>query len=186
MITAREQLPLLRLNRREVVHYEESWILDLIQQAALRAGVEKPLFVEDIARGIVIYLKERFLDNSIAIEDFFRKIERTLCAIGFEEVAGKLEVTSPPSRLSLVQVAEEAGDAYELAFFQTLTEKLRKAKAQGVTEVHCSELKDAVSRLCGSKQWNAKCEALRGEILGFLANEVGRDAEADQVTILVR
>lgn len=186
MITIRDQLPLLRINRWEVVHYEESWVLDLIQQAAARAGLRDAWIAEDIARGIVIYFKERFAHNSISIEEFFGKIDGTLRAIGFANVAGNLRRSAPPAHVSLSRVAEEAGSGYELLFFQLLGERLVEARRRGTTQVFCLELREAVTKLCAAKKWNRRCEELQAEILDYLSSGMTRDTEDSDVSILVR
>jgi hypothetical protein len=186
LITTRDQLPLLRINRWEVVHYEESWVLDLIRQAAARAGLRDAWIAEDIARGIVMYFKERFAHNSISIEEFFRKIDGTLRAIGFADVAGNLRKSAPPTHLSLSRMAEEAGSGYELFFFQLLGERLEEARRRGTTQVFCRELREAVTRICAAKRWNRRCEELQSEILDYLATGMARDSGDADVTILVR
>lgn len=161
--------------------------MDLIRQAAARAGLRDAWIADDIARGIVLYLKERFDHNSISIEEFFGKIEGTLRAIGFADVAGNLRKSAPPSEISLSRVAEEAGSGYELLFFQLLNERLDEARRRGTTQVFCLELREAVTRLCAAKRWNQRCEELQSEILDYLASGMTRDAsDVDDVTVLVR
>jgi len=176
----------LRINRREVVHYDEAWVVDLIRRAAEDSGLNDAWIADDIARGILLYFKERFSQASISIEEFFQKIESTLRAIGFPDVAGNLKQSVPPARLSLCRVAEEAGEGYELFFFQLLHQRLREAEDRGTTQLLCSELRPAVARLCETKHWNRRCEALQSEILDFLSTSVSRQTDADGVTILVR
>lgn len=186
MITIRDQLPLLRINRCEVVHYEESWVMDLIRQAAARAGMRDAWIAEDIARGIVLYFKERFTHNSISIEEFFGKIDGTLRAIGFADVAGNLRRSAPPAQLSLSRVAEEAGSGYELLFFRLLGDRLDEARRRGTTQVSCLELREAVTRICAAKQWNRRCEELQSEILDYLTSGMTRRSANEDITILVR
>jgi hypothetical protein len=186
LISIRDQLPLLRINRREVVHYEEDWVIGLIRQAAEDAGLDDPWIADDIARGILLYLRERFCYSSISIEEFFHKIQHTLRAIGFADVAGNLRQSTPPARLSLSAVAEAAGDGYELLFFQILRKRLHEAKRRGATKVLCSELRPAVTRLCEAKRWNRRCEALQTEILDYLSSALARKRKDGEVTILVR
>ena len=119
MISFREQLPLLRLNCDEVLHYEESWVHDVIQEAAQRSGHGDSWFAEDIAKGVILYLKERFQKTSIGIDELFMKIERTLRAVGFSDIAGNLEHQTPPARICLNAMAEDAGEGFELRFFQS-------------------------------------------------------------------
>lgn len=160
--------------------------MDLIQQAAARAGLRDAWIAEDIARGIVLYFKERFTHTSISIEEFFHKIDGTLRAIGFADVAGKLRKSAPPAEVVLSRVAEEAGAGYELRFFQLLNGRLEEARRRGTTQVFCLELREAVTSLCAAKRWNRRCEELQAEILDYLALGMTRQSEEADVTILVR
>lgn len=186
MISLREQLPLLRINRGEVVHYDESWVFDLIRDAAERSGHEDSWFADDIAKGVVLYLKEKFHQTSIGIEELFTKIERTLRAVGFPDIAGNLQQSPPPARLSLASVAEDAGEGFELLFFQLLGNRLASVRELGARRLHCSELKYAVQRINGTDRWNADCDSLQSEILDYMTLELMRDDYADdRVSLMV-
>ena len=185
MIAIREQLPLLRVGREEVVHYEESWVHDIITDAAQRAGCEDSWFAEDIAKGVVTYLKERFKSSSIGIDELFEKIGRTLCAVGFKHVAGNLRPSAPPARLSLDRLAQDAGHSYELGFFALLNDRIETFRQLGTRRLHCSELTQAVERLCQAKRWNGKCDQLRDEILDYVARELSRDRDSSETVSLM-
>ncbi len=178
MISLREQLPLLRIERGEVVHYEESWVFDVIRDAAYRSGHEDSWFADDIAKGVILYLKEKFHQTSIGIDELFLKIERTLQAVGFPDVAGNLEQSAPPARLSLATVAEDSGSGFELLFFQLLAKRIASIRQLGTRRLHCSELRHAVQHISGAKRWNGTCDQLQNEILEFMAQEMMRGGNA--------
>jgi hypothetical protein len=171
LIALAEQLPLLRMPRGEVIRYEESWFLDIIRDAALRAGIEDPWFAEHIARGIVLYLRERFVHSSIGLDELFSKIADTLQAVGFPHIAHNLERSAPPASMCLASLAEAAGEGFELSFFHLLGSALRDARERGSVQLQCAGLHDAVNRLCRTKRWGRRCDALRDEILTFVASE---------------
>ncbi len=158
--------------RGEIVRYEESWFLAIIQEAAQRAGIKDVWFAEHIARGIVIYLRERFSQTSIGIEELFEKISQTLHVVGFPQIARELEPSAPPATMSLDSLAAQAGNGFELSFFQLLSEALRDARDRGSVQVHCAGLSSAVSRICQTKRWGRRCDQLRDEILTFVSNEL--------------
>jgi hypothetical protein len=158
--------------RGEIVRYEESWFLAIIQEAAQRAGIKDVWFAEHIARGIVIYLRERFSQSSIGIEELFAKIAQTLQVVGFPQIARQLEPSAPPATMCLDTLAAQAGNGYELSFFQLLASALRDARDRGSVHVHCAGLEPAVNRLCQSKRWSRRSERLRDEILTFVSSEV--------------
>lgn len=183
MIAIKEQLPLLRLGSQDVVPYEESWVHQIFQDAAVRCGID-PWFTEEIARGMILYLKRRYPGTAIDISELFDKIDRTLRAVGFEHVAGHVEPSAPPANVSLNRLAQNAGDGYELVFFQLLREQLTSLQGRGANRLHCSELRDAVVSLCKAKRWSPKCERLQQEILDFVANEMALRSKS-QMSLLV-
>ncbi len=185
MITLHEQLPLLRNQRGEVLRYEESWLLDLIRDAAERTGMDDTWFAEHIAEGIAIYLKESFPGTSIDIDELFLKMRRTLTAVGFPHVAGNLQPSMPASRISLEELAEEAGSGFELSFFGLLGEELRTVTRQPVNRIVISDLKRAVSKISGAKRWCRRCDRLASEILEFMSLDVARSAPDDRQVALV-
>ncbi len=170
------------MDRGEVVHYDESWVFHLIREAAERSGHEDSWFADDIAKGVILYLKEKFQRTSIGIEEFFTKIERTLRAVGFPDIAGNLEQSPPPARLCLSRLAEDAGAGFELMFFQLLGERVAAVRESGARTLHCSELRPAVQRINGTERWNEDCERLQTEILDFVANELlARERSAERL-----
>lgn len=185
MIALREQLPLLRVSGDEVIHYEESWIRDVISEAAARSGSDDSWYADDIAKGITLYLKERFDHTSIGLDELFEKIGRTLCAVGFDKVAENLEPSAPPSRLSLARVAEEAGNGYELWFFHHLRRKVGVLREVGTRRLHCSELKMAVEQICRPKRWSRKCDQFQSEIVDYLAIEISRNRQGANLHLIV-
>ena len=56
-----------------------------------------------------------------------RSFVSALQAIGYAEIALRLDAVVPPFELSLSDLAEEAGPGYELAFFRLLKERIQPA-----------------------------------------------------------
>ena len=171
--------------RGEIVRYEESWFLAIIQEAAQRAGIKDAWFAEHIARGIVIYLRERFAHSSIGIDELFAKISQTLQVVGFPQIARQLEPSAPPAVMCLETLAAQAGNGYELGFFQLLAESLRDARDRGSVHVHCAGLTPAVTRLCQAKRWGRRCEQLRDEILTFVSTELTGRETSGRISAMV-
>ncbi len=168
MISLPAQMPLLQVGPYEVVHYEKEWIQEAIMRAAEEAGHEKWWFAEDIAKGMILYLQKRFRRNTITLQELFDKIAKTLTTIGFSDVAEKLKPTPPPMRISLFEIAREAGSGYELVFFELLGKRLHDIKNLGVEIIQCSELKHCVKHLKAVQDWSRDCDILQSEIVDFV------------------
>ncbi|MGI9239217.1 MAG: hypothetical protein ACR2RV_00360, partial [Verrucomicrobiales bacterium] len=172
MICLPSQLPLLRFGNFEVVQYDARWLEDSIMAAAERAGHEDWWIATDIAKGIIEYLRQRYPSNTISVEELYEKISRALDVLGWDDVAAELQVGPPPLRISLAEIAKEAGDGFELAFFQLLRERLAETCVTGAQQVQCYGLKPGVKILRRARRWGGRCQILAEEIAEFLRAEL--------------
>ncbi|MFT4550445.1 MAG: hypothetical protein ACI8XO_003584 [Verrucomicrobiales bacterium] len=172
MICLPSQLPLLRFGNFEVVQYDARWLADSIMAAAERAGHEDWWIADDIAKGIIEYLRQRFPGNTITVEELYEKISRALDVLGWDDVAGELQVGPPPLRISLAEIAQEAGDGFELAFFRLLRERLAETCVTGSQQIQCYGLRKGVKILHRARRWGNRCQCLAEEIAEFLRAEL--------------
>jgi hypothetical protein len=96
-------------------------------------------------------------------------MRRMLIKIGCERIAEKLQPLAPPVTVSLVRAAMEAGNGFELAFFETLRIELASLRAAGAEEIHFIGLRESSLILRGTGKWNKDCEILLSEIRSFLS-----------------
>lgn len=185
MICLPAQMPLLLVGTKEVVHYEKEWLEEAISRAALEAGHEKWWFAEDVAKGMILYLQKRFRRNTITLQELFDKIAKTLTTIGFQDVADKLQPTPPPLRISLIDLAREAGSGYELVFFELLRRQLSDLESIGAGQIDCSGLKRCVKHLRGTKRWSKDCDLLEKEIVEFVQNRSGIKTATTEFSLMV-
>jgi hypothetical protein len=160
--------PALQIGRYQVIDYDTSWLDAALSRAARAADHEDFPFVEDIRSGIVKYLETRCPLKLLQLEDLFDRVRRMLVKIGCERIAEKLQPLAPPVTVSLVHAAMEAGNGFELAFFETLRVELADLRAAGAEEIHFVGLRESSLILRGSAKWNKHCEALLAEIRAFL------------------
>ncbi len=172
MICLPNQLPLLKYGDHDVVHYESRWLKDSIRAAAARAGHDDWWFATDIARAVIEYLRERFPSATITIEQLYEKIARVLNYLGWKDIASQLEAKPPPLRVSLVEIAELAGEGYELVFFGLLRQRISDLAFTGSQQIHVHGLRMAVKRLSGAKRWTPACDALCDDIVTFVQREI--------------
>jgi hypothetical protein len=104
----------------------------------------------------------------IGSDELFDRIEKTLSNLGLDDVAGNIDKTPPPVRISLSELARRAGTGYELAFFGLLAEQLRSAASGGANRVECHGLRTCVKHLSASKKWSRRCDQLQSEITQFV------------------
>lgn len=162
--------PALQIGRYQVIEYDTDWLDDALLRAARAADFEDFPFVADIRSGIVKYLETKCPLKLLQLEELFDKMRRMLVKIGCERIADKLEPLAPPVTVSLVRAALEAGNGFELAFFEMLRLELADLRAAGAEEIRFVGLRESSLILRGASKWNKQCEVLLSEIRAFLGN----------------
>lgn len=168
MIALPAQLPLLRVGRYEVTTYGQDWLEHHISSAARAAGQGDWWFTPDIVRSLMIYLRERFPGSTITLEELTAKIRHILDKIGFNEIGERVALTPPALSFSLDDLAREAGEGFELRFFQLLDARLQELADLGAPAVALTAAHEGVKRLCSAKYWTQNCRQLEHEINTFL------------------
>ena len=168
MISLIGNRPALQIGRYQVIDYGTAWLDDALRRAALAAEREDFPFVADIRGGIVHYLETKCPLKLLLLEDLFDRMRKMLVKIGCEGIAEKLQPLAPPVTVSLVRAAVDAGNGFELAFFETLRVELGELRAAGAEEIRFTGLRESSMVLRGAAKWNKHCEALLAEIRAFL------------------
>jgi hypothetical protein len=161
--------PALQVGRFQVIDYDTAWLDSALERAARAADHEDFPFVTDIRSGVVQYLETKCPLKLLPLEDLFSRMRKMLVKIGCEKIAEKLEPLAPPVTVSLVHSAMEAGNGFELAFFETLRSELSDLRAAGAEEIRFTGLKESAMILRGAIKWNKQCDALYTEIYTFIS-----------------
>lgn len=168
MISLIGNRPALQIGRYQVIDYDTAWIDNALRRAARSAGHEDFPFVDDIRSGVVQYLETRCPLKLLALEDLYDRMRRMLVKIGCGRIAENLTPLAPPVTVSLVRAAMEAGNGFELAFFEMLRVELADLRAAGAEEIHFSGQRESAMILRGREKWNKRCQSLLEEIEAFL------------------
>lgn len=169
MISLIGNRPALQIGHYQVIDYDTAWLDVALQRAAQAAEHEDFPFVADIRSGIVQYLETKCPLNLLRLEDLFDRMRKMLVKIGWEKIADKLEPLAPPVTVSLVRAAMNAGNGFELAFFETLRVELSHLRAAGAEEIRFTGLKESTLILRDTAEWNKHCDPLLNEIRIFLS-----------------
>lgn len=184
MISLIGNRPALQIGRYQVIDYDTAWLDDALRRAATAADHADFPFVEDIRSGIEKYLETKCPLKLLHLEDLYDRMRRMLVKIGCERIAEKLEPLAPPVTVSLVRAAMEAGNGFELAFFETLRVELSDLRAAGAEEIRFTGLRESTLILRGTSKWNKQCTDLLSEIEAFLHNW-DRDQAENERTVQV-
>jgi hypothetical protein len=162
--------PALQIGRYQVIDYDTGWIDDALRRAARAADHEDFPFVDDIRSGVVKYLETRCPLKLLPIGELYDRMRRMLVKIGCGRIAENLTPLAPPVTVSLVRAAMEAGNGFELAFFEMLRAELADLRAAGAEEIRFTGMRESAMILRGTGKWNKRCQSLLTEIEAFLRN----------------
>jgi hypothetical protein len=162
--------PALQIGRYQVIDYDTAWLDSALRRAARAAEHEDFPFVDDIRSGIVQYLETKCPLKLLPLDELYDRMRKMLVKIGCGKIAEKLEPLAPPVTVSLVRSAMEAGNGFELAFFENLRAELGELRAAGAEEIRFTGLRESTLILRGTSKWNKHCQSLLCEIEAFLHN----------------
>lgn len=184
MICLASHLPLLRVGRHDISHYEVHWLERVLQEAARQAGHEGWWPAGDVARGVLQYLRDRFDENIITLHDLFHRVSQTLRSIGFPEIASAVRPEPPPLEVCLLELARES-QGLELAFVQGLLGELGELRRTGTPRLELVNLRAAVMCLRGDAEWTAGCRDLEEEIVSLTRWWTDRQEETRALEVVV-
>lgn len=160
--------PVLQVGRHQVTGYDTEWLRQTIMRGATAAQREDFPFIDDLMEGIIHYLENKCSLRVLTIEELHSRVRRMLERIGCGAIAKSLPLISPPVTLSLMRAAREAGNGFELAFFNKIHSEIEELRIHGVEDLYFTGTRDCVKVLRGVERWTTPCEQLHSEILDFL------------------
>ena len=174
MIALRDSLPLLRQSENEHCAIRKDWICFCLYRAAEKAGYRGWWLAEHVTASVLCHLSKTYGNNVVTPKQLREIVVCALQAIGYAEVALRLDAVVPPFELCLSDLAEEAGPGYELAFFRLLKERIQPALCDRAWSIEVYGLQSCVRHLQSVKTWSRGCSLLRNEIVHFLRAHLER------------
>src|SRR6202022_4931896 len=125
-------------------------------------------FTDPVTESIAFYLHLRNDENVVAFAQLQETVQYVLKAIGYKEIIPYFTPAPPPISISLLDIAQEAGTGYELAFFDLLEKRISALVGAGVDNLQLCSLQACVKYLRSTQVWTRACDALREEIVCFI------------------
>lgn len=172
MISLRDNLPLVRFPDGQVLPFERLWLAATLTRAAERAGYRKWWLAPHVTESVTNYLQRDFDENIVTVSRLEKAVQSVLQVIGYADVAGYFVAPPPPARISLEDLARDAGCGYELAFFDLLRARVRQAVASKAERLEICDAQSGVKRLRAAKNWRRDCVGLLDEIVSFVREEI--------------
>lgn len=165
MIALLDGMPMVQLPDGRSVLYDKTWIVAALRSSAERCGQRNWWLAEHIAESVTLYLKRDFEANAVGIPGLREAVHEVLGTLGFPEIAEAFHLPEPPVHLSLTDLAREAGEGYELAFFGLLGDRLQRVAGSHAARLEIHDLSGCV-RLMGKRRKSV--QILREEIVDFI------------------
>ena len=167
MIGFRDALPVIVLQDRRVIAFDRGWLARVLALAANRAGVADWPLAPHVAESVHEWLRTLTDRPAMSADIFTRAVREALKAIGFAEIGASFAAAWPVARISLVEIAQQAGNGFELAFFAALDLRLREVLHAGGSYCELHSLGQCVKLLRQRRHWSSGCDDLRAEIVAF-------------------
>jgi hypothetical protein len=186
MVAFKEEFPYLRADSGQLFEFNRDWLHDAITQAADRAGYPSWWLTEHVTESITFYLRLRNDESVVAFSQLNQTVRYVLKVIGYKEIVPHFRPAPPPISISLFEIAEAAGDAYELAFFDLLEKRVAALVETGTTSLHFFGLQPAIKHLCAVKTWTRACDVMREEVACFIREKLANSAAAAELSCSLR
>ncbi|MEO6741451.1 MAG: hypothetical protein ABIP20_14470 [Chthoniobacteraceae bacterium] len=171
MIAFRDALPLIVLRNRRVMAFDREWLARVLAVAAGRAGHPEWPLAPHVAESVHAWLGSLDDRTTMPVDSFTRAVREALKAIGFAEIGACFEAAAPFARISLMEIAQHAGNGFELAFFAALELRLREVFTAGGSYCELHGMEPCVKALRRRRHWSSRCDDLRAEIVAFARNQ---------------
>lgn len=182
MIALKDGLPVIEMPDGRAVAFEREWLVEALSRAADRAGYGKWWLAEHVAESVTTFLRDQKETNVVPVERLTMAVRSVLQVIGYGEVGQYFQPGPPKQRISLFQLAREAGAGYELAFFERLGRLLQELLAKSPAHFALVDLEPCVKLLSARKVWCRDCDALRAEIVSFTREQTGSAAVSRDIS----
>jgi hypothetical protein len=172
VISLPDNLPLVRFSDGQIIPFERGWLAGTLARAAERAGYKKWWLAPHVTESVTNYLEQDFEESVVTVNRLEKAVQSVLQVIGYSDVAGYFCALPPPVRISLAELARDAGCGYELAFFDLLQARLREALSTKVERVEICDAHCGIKLLRSAKNWRRDCSRLLDEVVNFVRKEL--------------
>jgi len=174
-------LPLVRFGDGQIMPFERSWLAGSLAKAAEHAGYKKWWLAPHVTESVTSYLEKDYDESVVTINRLEKAVQSVLQVIGYADVAGHFHAAPPPARISLAELARDAGHGYELIFFDLLRARVRDALEAKAERLEICDAQRGVKLLRSAKNWRRDCSGLLDEIVSFVREELDSSQRAREL-----
>jgi hypothetical protein len=143
--------------------------------------------IRDAANAVLHYFKTDLGKTHVTVAEFSAALQRVLMGLGFNVTSSEPAGPAIPVAVAdLRDLASANGDSFELGFFITLREELRRQLTASPAVVRFEGLHGCVKQILGAKRWNDRCQKLSDQIVDYLRECWSTDARAAKSGLIVQ
>ncbi|MCX6958016.1 MAG: hypothetical protein NT164_05730 [Verrucomicrobiae bacterium] len=166
MIALLYGLPLVTIPNGQSFSFQKAWIKNALQTTASAQGYGCWWFAHELAESVELYLRREWSGSAITIAELETIIKDLLLSLRFSDLATAFFLPPPPTTLSLLELAKEAGEGYELLFFQLLKKRLEKVAQSSTEQLEVYGLDASLRQLFHRKRLGRK--ETKGQIINYI------------------
>jgi hypothetical protein len=186
MVAFKEEFPYLRCDSGQLFEFDRTWLHAAITRAADQAGYPSWWLTDHVTESIAFYLRLRNDEPVVAFSQLSQTVRYVLKVIGYKEIVPYFTPAPPPISISLLEIAQQAGAGYELAFFDQLEKRISTLLSIGTDSLRLCGLHACVKHLQGAKGWTRGCDRLREEVVCFVREKLAAHAELQELNCSIR
>jgi len=140
--------------------------IEFLGEAGYRLDKE---LIKNAATAVLHYFKEELGRTSVSVAEFSVALEQALGALGLKIKAEQQDQASPlVAEADLLGLAFQSGKGYELPFFLSLRDEVRRKLDLSPEVLRFRGLRVCVKQLTGAKRWTRRCQCLNDQIVEYL------------------
>ena len=148
----------------------------------------EPELVRNASAAVLHYFKNELGKDSVTVAEFSEALEKILRGFGLNVKAEDPAPPTPSRRVSetdLCELAASVGKGFELIFFATLRELVRRELETSADVLSFKGLRRCVKELTGARRWCSRCQKLNDQIVDYLRGCLTAESRKTECSLVV-
>ena len=146
-----------------------------------------PELIRNASAAVLHYFKTELGRDSVSVGEFSLALERVLRGFGLNIKSTTEEETQVRvAESDLRKLAASADKGFELFFFPTLREEMRRKIDEAPHVVRFNGLRGCVKQLVGAQRWSQRCQNLNDQIVEYLRTCLSVERKNETCALVVQ
>ena len=150
--------------------------LELIGNAA---EVLDEQLIRNASQAVLHYFKNELQREFVSVAEFAEALEKVLRGFGLDVRSSEQPAKARVGEADLRQIACGAGKGFELMFFASLREEVKRQVGHSPELLRFCGLRGCVKQLTGAQRWCHRCEKLSDQIVEYLRGCLSAETKND-------